>query len=239
MLRKLLKYDFLTTGKTLLPIYLAMLIITFIFSVMVRINIYDGLIGFLVTSLFTVALLGSMFTTILFTVNRFNNGLLKNEGYLSFALPVKTSTHIIAKVLNALIWGVMELIALCLAFLIMGLIVGSVKDVAQFFSEILRVFGMIEKEFLLSFFKVLIIISLEVVSSICMIYCGLAIGHLFDKHQKLIFVLYLVIISVIRSTFMTNLLGVNEIVWYIMPIITICIYSFITWIILDRRLNLE
>ena len=239
MLRKLLKYDFLTTSKTLLPIYLAMLVITFIFSVMVRINIYDGLIGFLVTSLFTVALLGSMFTTILFTVNRFNNGLLKNEGYLSFALPVKTSTHIIAKVLNALIWGFMQLLVLALAMLIMALIIGSINDVAAFFKELLRAFGMIEKDFMISILKILTIISLELVSSICMIYSGLAIGHLFDKNQKYIFALYLVVISVIRSMLMTNMLRINEIMWYIMPLITICIYSFITWIILDRRLNLE
>ena len=246
MLGKLIKYDFKAMSHAMLPIYLATIVLTALFSLMVKFDIEEGFIFSVFTFLFITALFGSMFATVFFTVSRFTRGLLKNEGYLSFALPVDTATHIAAKVINALIWGVMEAVLMMICFLVMGLFMGSVADVREFFVEMFRALGLVEKEVLLASLKIILYMTLEMISSICLIYSGFAIAHMFEKYQKLIIAAFFIVVSVLRSSVLRLLMGANfrgnpfdNIVLYLVPVIFTVIYSVITWYILDRKLNLE
>ena len=88
MLRKLMKYDFLAMSKVLFPIYIAMFVMTTIFSLMVKFNFDNGLAFGLCTALYVAAIFASIFGTMRCAIVRFNSGLLNDEGYLSFSLPV-------------------------------------------------------------------------------------------------------------------------------------------------------
>ena len=187
-----------------------------------------------------------MFATVFFAVSRFTRGLLKNEGYLSFALPVDTATHIIAKVINALIWGLFEGLLLLVCFLIMGLFMGSIEGVREFIEEAIKALGLIDKDVLFAMLRVWLIITLEMISSITLIYAGFAVAHLFDKYQKLVMVIFFVIVSSVRSSIIQIFVTMSRyidpfrnIFWYLVPVLFTAIYSAITWYILDRRLNLE
>ena len=91
MLGKLMKYDFKALAKMLFPVYGVMIALMFVVSLMARLNLENNalfvilalLLGFLIAASFTV--------TIICVVLRFYNGLLKNEGYLSFSLPPRSS----------------------------------------------------------------------------------------------------------------------------------------------------
>ena len=72
MLGKLIKYDFKATSHSMLPIYLATVVLTAVFSLMIKLGIEDGFIFMVFTFLFITALFGSMFATVFFTVSRFN-----------------------------------------------------------------------------------------------------------------------------------------------------------------------
>ena len=148
MLGKLIKYDFKAMCRYLYPIYIALVVLTLVFSLMVKFNFDEGFLFSIFAFLFIAALNGSIIACVFFTVTRFSRGLLKNEGYLSFALPVSTATHILAKVINAIIWAFVEGLMLCLCLLIMGIVMGSIREVASFFKEVLQAFGMIEKDVL-------------------------------------------------------------------------------------------
>ena len=250
MLGKLIKYDFKAMCRYLYPIYIALVVLTLVFSLMVKFNFDEGFLFSIFAFLFVAALNGSIIACVFFTVTRFSRGLLKNEGYLSFALPVSTATHILAKVINAIIWAFVEGLMLCLCLLIMGIVMGSIREVAVFFKEVLQAFGMIEKDVLLGVLKVIVIVMLEMIASVCLIYAATAVGHLFGRTQKMIAVAFLIIVCIARSFLMMQIfkmtghtafayLFVDDLILMALPVIFAILYSVLTWFILDRRLNLE
>jgi hypothetical protein len=250
MLGKLIKYDFKAMCRYLYPIYIALVVLTLVFSLMVKFNFDEGFLFSIFAFLFIAALNGSIIACVFFTVTRFSRGLLKNEGYLSFALPVSTATHILAKVINAIIWAFVEGLMLCLCLLIMGIVMGSIREVAVFFKEVLQAFGMIEKDVLLGVLKVIVIVMLEMIASVCLIYAATAVGHLFGRNQKMIAVAFLIIVCIARSFLMMQIfkmtghtafayLFVDDLILMALPVIFAILYSVLTWFILDRRLNLE
>lgn len=250
MLMKLIRYDFKAMANNLFPIYIALMVLSLVMSLLIKVNLESGLIFIIFSLLFMAAFFGSMFATVYFAVVRFRNGLLKNEGYLSFALPTDTATHIIAKVCNALIWGVMECLALLASALIAGLVLSSVKEIAGLFSELFRMLGMVPKHMIFDILRLNLVLVLELIAVISLIYSAIAVGHLFDRHRKLVITTYLIVITVCRSYLLSVLLKTFHIgnplemvatnpLWYLLLIASIAIYSALTWFILDRRLNLE
>ncbi len=251
MLGKLIKYDFKAMFRNLFPIYVALFVLTLVFSMMVKFNFDQGFLFSVFAFLFVAALNGSIVACVFFVVTRFSHGLLKNEGYLSFALPVSTSMHILAKVINAVIWAFIEGLMLCLSMLIMGMVMGSIKEVAEFFREAFQVFGLIEKDMLFGILRAILILILEMIASICLIYAAMAVGHLFSRNQKMISVAFLIVVCVIRSFLLTSTvmlfdpgysvahLRVDDLALIITPIVFAALYSVLTWFILDKRLNLE
>ena len=183
MLGKLIKYDFKAMSGSMLPIYAALLVLTLVFSMMVKFNFDQGFLFSIFAFLFIVALNGSIVACVFFVVTRFSRGLLKNEGYLSFALPVSTAMHILAKVINAIIWAFIEGLMLCLCMLIMGTVMGSIKEVAEFFSQVIEALGVIEMDVVLAVLKIIFIVILEMIASVCLIYAAMAVGHLFSRNQ--------------------------------------------------------
>lgn len=251
MLGKLIKYDFKAMFRSLYPIYVALIALTTIFSLMVKFNFDQGLLFTFFTFLFVAALNGSIIACVFFVVTRFSHGLLKNEGYLSFALPVSTATHILAKVINAIVWAFIEGLMLCVCMLIMGTVMGSIKEVAEFFKEAFQVFGLIEKDVLFGVLKVILILILEMTAAICLIYAAMAVGHLFSRNQKMISVAFLILVCVIRSFLLSSTimlfdpgytvarLRIDDLTLIVTPIVFAALYSVLTWFILDKRLNLE
>ena len=237
--------------RSLYPIYIALLVLTLVFSLMVKFNFDQGFLFTIFAFLFVAALNGSIIACVFFVVTRFSNGLLKNEGYLSFALPVSTAMHIAAKVINAIIWASIEGLMLCVCLLIMGTVMGSIKEVAFFFQEILQAFGLIDKDVFFAILKVIAMLMLEMIASICLIYSAMAVGHLFSRNQKMIAVAFLIAVCVLRSFLLMSIINpiehahvvanlyTDDLVLIIMPIVFAALYAALTWFILDRRLNLE
>ena len=87
MLGKLLKYDFRSMFRVFLPLWGALLAISFIN----RLTLNSDRMGLPGAVLF-IAYIGIIFAvmavTLVLVVQRFYNGLLKSEGYLMFTLPV-------------------------------------------------------------------------------------------------------------------------------------------------------
>ena len=251
MLGKLIKYDFKAMLRSLYPIYVALIALTVVFSLMVKFHFDQGLLFSIFAFLFVAALNGSIIATVFFVVTRFSRGLLKNEGYLSFALPVSTATHIAAKVINAVIWAFIEGLMLCLCLLIMGAVMGSIREVALFFRELFQAFGLIQKEVLITVLQVIVFMMLEMVASICLIYAAMAVGHLFSKNQKMIAVAFLIVVCVARSFLWVSLVDlteaitpaahvfVDDLALILPPTLCAGLYAVLTWFILDRKLNLE
>ena len=84
MLGKLIKYDFRALAKNMFPLYGLMIALTLICSLMIRFNLDRGFVFGISVFAWIVSMSSSFAVTVILVVLRFYNGLLKNEGYLSF-----------------------------------------------------------------------------------------------------------------------------------------------------------
>ena len=243
MLGKLIKYDFKATSRTMFPIFITMIGLTFVCSLMSRLRLTKGFVFIALTIILTILLTCSFLITIFFTVNRFVNSLLKNEGYFSFALPVSTLTHIASKVINVIIWAVLELLCVFVCIMIMGLIGSSVNEIKEAFEELMH----LDINFWGLLIELMIFGTLELIATTCLFFAAYAVAHLFGKHQTMIAIIFIIVMIAIRAFFFPSRIFISDytdffalsISWYIKPIIFAGLYCALTWFILDKRLNLE
>ena len=131
MLSKLLKYEFRATGRTFLPMYAILLVMSAVAHLA-----YSGAlerpnaIGWLqvVITLIMVMLFTAVWViTLAVIIRRFWRNLLGREGYLMNVLPVSPAQHIGAKLLTAAVWTILSVIVSALAAWIM---LGGAIDLA-------------------------------------------------------------------------------------------------------------
>ena len=109
MLGKLMKYDLRSNFRTLLPLWLTTHGLAIVYSLLYgsRIAPSSAVGRFLLIvlpAIVLVLLLGAMFTiALVYMVRGFSRGLLGQEGYLMFTLPVTPTALIASKALSALV----------------------------------------------------------------------------------------------------------------------------------------
>ena len=237
MLGKLIKYDFKAIAKNMVPIFAAMLIMSITFALMIRMDVnQENFFFILFIMLYMATTVACVVGTLVCVVKRFDTGLLRNEGYLSFALPIDTATHIAAKVIDSLIWSFLQGLVLIVSFVLMGLILGSVEDIKEFFMGVLSLFELENVDVLIAGLKGILIMVLHLIAAICVVYAAIAVAHLFEGHRRTLMALFLVVFATINSYLMS--FNMNFF-WYIQPIISAAVFAALTWYILDRKLNLE
>ena len=134
MLSKLVKYDI----KSLIRVFIPVWIVAPILAILLRgaihlISVSDGPIMSLLSEyvgpillgilgiLFVAVIVGMMIMTLLLVIRRFWNGLLKEEGYLAFPLPVEVWQLIVSKVIVAAIVNLISGLVAALSCLILFL----------------------------------------------------------------------------------------------------------------------
>jgi len=242
MLGKLLKYDFRSIGRSMFPVYLITVALSVILSVMVRMRVDSSNAFTAAMVLFVSLLVGSTIGTVVLLNQRFSKGLLGNEGYMYFALPVRTSEHIASKLLNAIIWGFLQVAVVGVSAALIGIVASEVK-LDELIEAIRRVLPEVDTETWLTMGKALLLMLLEIIAIVCFVYLCDSIGHLFSSRKGLWTTLFGIAILIIRGKLTPHHLdfsgGAEEILWFVLPVIFSAIYLGVTWFILDRRLNLE
>lgn len=120
MLGKVLKYDIKASAKMFLPLYIGVLIITALAKISVEFimetdNLLLSILSGTSVALYIVTLFGLMLMTAIFLIMRFYKNFITDEAYLTFTLPVKTSTLIISKQINGIIWNLLTVVVLIAA----------------------------------------------------------------------------------------------------------------------------
>lgn len=116
MLGKLMKHEFKMTFKNFLLVY-ALLLGTSVLArlfLLVKIDApwYD-IITKLFNVLFVIFMVAGSFVSIVMVMARMNRSLLKDEGYLSHTLPVKTWQHLVVKGFTGTVWYLVTLVVMC------------------------------------------------------------------------------------------------------------------------------
>ena len=272
MLGRLIKNEFKATARNFVPVYLVMLVVTLLLKLFIEIMdfldfpegpVVIGISIFLFIA-FVLAIIAVIFGTIVFIIKRFYDNMLKDEGYLSFTLPVTTGQHIASKAITSYVWilASMAVIAISVVMLMLGEpsffkavsegIDTGIKYLSEngYWGEAIAVFAAI-------------IIGIYVM--IIEAYTCMSVGQLMNKHRVAGAVItYLVIYSIKQVCGMifvsTQFLGSvssgtgeveltasqgasisNSILIFelVMLVVEAIVFTFITHIMMRRKLNLE
>lgn len=179
MLNKLLKYEFKSTARILIPSYI--LLITF--SIVCRLfDMLSNKLEILKTptsllyAFYVFLMIGIIVLTIIVILQQFYKNLLGDEGYLMFTIPVKPYKHIITKLLTAIVWTVSSIIVatISLAILIIR---------PEIYNDLLSFLQSIPTNIWTTIICVIIIIIFSGISSILMVYASISLGQLLTGHK--------------------------------------------------------
>ena len=242
MFGKLIKYDLKSMAKTMIPLWISVLILGGVFSIQIFIkrpdvfNIFIVILFALFTAIFVM--------NVIFVIQRFWHGLLKEEGYLMFTLPVSERILIISKAVSALMISIGSMVVyLLVAYMIVRGAVGS--DWNEMVNRMMQEFEP-EISVMVQWGAYGIALSiLELLATIYHAYAAMAIGHLSNRYVlPCAFVAYIGLSMVMG--FATSWIDYFSMEYpvegMILLLITVCeilVYHIVTEVILTKKLNLE
>ncbi|MBQ3665560.1 MAG: hypothetical protein II919_05585 [Lachnospiraceae bacterium] len=182
MLGKLIKHEFRATYKTYLLLFGTLLLLTVLSKITFKVDtgfiFYEIVRGlFLVIDIVLMVAVGFVGTFLV--IARVYRHLLKDEGYLSHTLPVKTSQHILTKCITGTVWILLSYIMMAIAILIYVGEYGEVWDaVTDFFNDLSE-----EPKLIGAAILFLLICIVAVASNVLSYIAALSLGQLFKKHK--------------------------------------------------------
>lgn len=266
MLGKLIKHEFKATYWEFGLMFLAALAVTAmtkIFSVFNSGNKIIEIFSALFTAVYYIAIIGLIVGAVVLIVKRFYVNMVKDEGYLSFTLPVTVSQHILSKVLVSVTWMIATyaVIAVMLCIMLVGVSdeFGSVCDILREISIQISEYGM--------WWAVIEGIAIVIVGLFCtplQYYACIAVGQLFGNHKVIgSFAAYFansMIVQIITSIgvlVLSYIIGMEEMdamsdievmntygavylhIYLAFIVVITAVYFLITKIVLEKKLNLE
>ncbi len=194
MLKKLMKYEFRFYNKFCLIALLVMTGSVILSRISIELSDYvlthfemDALFYLLYECLSTLTFISVMGCVAALVIPqilaaiRFYRNLTRDEGYLSFTLPVKPSHHVLCKTLVPLIWSTILIFALVILVILVS-IPGQVPESTLPENE---ADATLISTVLLFIFGGLTVVILSLLSSIVQIHFSIACGQLFRKHKLL------------------------------------------------------
>ena len=121
-----------------------------------------------------------------YAVIRFYRNLTGAQGYLMFTLPVRTSAHVWAKLLSAMLWELASVIVFLVSLLEMavgGAVMEDIKKMLTFLPEMMRGFGNADGVIFLA--ELLLLMLLTSASRLLLFYASIAIGQCLVRHRVL------------------------------------------------------
>lgn len=269
MLAKLLKYDFKAMFKIFLPLWGVLLVVSGINRLFsgAGLNAEEGLglVNSLMVLLYVLLIMAVMVVTTVIIIARFYQGLLKDEGYLMFTIPVKPWQLVASKLISAMVISIISgVVALASVA-----IIAYFPEMGQVLAELWKMGMKNVPNFLPLVILLVVSLFVGIICSVSQVYASMALGHLAGSHRVGFAVLAFIVLSVIWSTvgsviglfgypdLTSTMISINEIevsvdvagisnvlltatVWgLILDVVRCVVHLGITNYILSRRLNLE
>lgn len=192
MLGKLLKHEFIATGRVFLPTYAALLAVALLNNVLGFANETGPQSGIIPTIMVIAygVLIGSVFVmSIVISIRRFRASLLGDEGYLTHTLPVRLSAIVNSKLIVAIVWNIAStIVAILSVFLLLvnsEILLNLFQNFGQAIQEIIQLSNQYGLNFALIFAEACALTLLSTAMMILLFYCAMAIGHLAQKRKVL------------------------------------------------------
>jgi len=169
MLKKLLKYEYKSVSRILVPAILGTIALALLTAVLFKISytylppeneviIEEGVVvGVSITNnilsvilltllIFSIiAIIASVFVIGFILLQRYYKNFFGDEGYLTFTLPVKTSAHLTAKLISGVFWMLLGGIGVVISVFVL-VVFGTAEKGQIINKEVLDTFSMLFKE---------------------------------------------------------------------------------------------
>lgn len=229
MLRKLLKYEFRSTARTMGGWYLALLAVAGLLGLTMRFGVGDthlvvtdsyanttvgvGIIVTVLALVYVALIAATLVLTFVCIVQRFRKNLLGGEGYLMHTLPVSARALVGSKLISSLVWCLVsmlvEILSMLLVFVVLWLSVDSLKFLPDAAAQLLREFRLASGLNALSFAAGLLVALLcGFGCSVLCVYAACMIGHQFKRHMVVAGVVSFFALQYAQSALL-SLLGVT------------------------------
>ena len=208
MLRKLMKYEFKSTARLLLPLYGALLVLSLICKLFIGTNLDGANMSFLggipaklSIAAYVITMVAVIIVTFIIIIQRFYKNLLCDEGYLMNTLPVSVWKNITSKLVVATVWSIVSVVVAMLSILIMayspGVINEIMVEISQIFSE---GYSQIGVSVYIIPIELIILGLVQTILGTITIYTSISLGHLANKRKILSsFGAYIVINMIINT----------------------------------------
>lgn len=191
MLGKLIKYDMKSLSRLLILIHIPMIILALIAryaGVERLIAVQRPELPAILTLVFCIIYWSaiSVFTLVYAAVYTYRN-LFTHEGYLTMTLPVKTSTHIWAKLISGALWILIDSVILYSSLIIVCSVPELLTTLKEIMPEALAMFQ-INGPYSLGIFTIVLTL-VSAFGNMAVVLGSLSLGHCFRKHRILIAIL--------------------------------------------------
>lgn len=270
MLAKLLKYDFKAMFKIFLPLWGVLLVVSGVNRLISGSPLAEGggmgIFTSLLGVMYVLLIMAVMVVTTVIIIARFYQGLLKDEGYLMFTIPVKPWQLLASKLISAMVISIISgVVALASVA-----IIAYFPEMGQVLAELWKMGMKNVPNFLPLVILLVVSLFVGIICSVSQVYASMALGHLAGSHRVGFAVLAFIVLSVIWSTVgsvigmfgypdvTTSLTTVTveseaaqvmsvfsdvmgaALVWgLVLDVVRCVVHLIITNYILSRRLNLE
>ena len=268
MLGKLLKHEFMATGRFMWVIYAAMVALSVGANFSLRYlergtnQILEAL-TVLVTVIWALSLVIGMVATIVLMVRQFQKNLLTDEGYLMFTLPGTVHHLVLSKIIVAAVWFMASIAVIILCCVIAVFESSFLRGITEFFRAVADAMTV---KFAINgtavIIELLVLLFLGCASACLQFYSAISIGYGFNNHKALWSVVFyfiqstvLQVLGIILMVMFANseiMVSSNVVVrmtemqaWHLemlifcgLELILCAVFYIITVLNLQKRLNL-
>ncbi len=256
MLGKVLKYDIKASAKMFLPMYLIVIVVSVLTLVCVKVlgeveNQIADFVGGTTILMYVVALIALMILTSIFLIVRFYKNFATDEAYLTFTLPVKTSSLVISKQINGIFWNLISIVVFGAAlFIVLGepLII-NLDSVKWYLTRLfLPIYAELRGLSIVVKVGMVLMIVLPFIFNLTNIYASIAMGQMYTRHKVRGAVLAYIGLYIAQSmftnavmAFVANAEAVEPVVicMVLIQLVTGIAHMVITYYFLKNKLNLE
>ena len=212
MLGKLLKHEFRATGRIMLPVYGAVLLLAVLANVSLRVmdhvtgSFLTLLLGLIVVA-FIFGIIAAAIMTAVLMIKRFYTNYLKDEGYLMHTLPVSVHDLVWSKMIVSVVWFAVTFLVIWLVILLTALIQTG-TSLAQFYAGFpswaeIKAFmeqaGIRMGDLWQIGFEALLCVIVGGLFTCLHFYAAMSLGHMFSKDKILLSIVFYIGLSFVLS----------------------------------------
>lgn len=255
MVKKLFKYEFAAFSRVLIPVYIAMGGIAVLSRILQFFKDTTASAAMLVGSsvaMYVIAVITAFGFSNVFAVVRFHKNMFSGEGYLTLTLPATAAEHIWAKLLSAMLFNLLSVVAFVVSLCI---ITAGDLCTEMFKAIIYEIKQYASLEYINIWFEILELVLnaiITIASTILLFYACLSVGQLSKKNRILsavgVYFAYtfvkwiastVVLVSVAGTEFLEKLVEFVADKYYIIEGLLAVVFFFVIRHILTNKLNLE